>query len=73
MKDWFAAFLNWIQTSRIGQKEMHAKNNHGVWYDAQSLSMALFIDSVGLAEGIVMRAAEGSINKWTVPAYSPWN
>jgi hypothetical protein len=58
MKDWFSAFLNWIQTSRIGQKEMNAKNNHGVWYDAQTLSMALFVDSLDLANKIVQRAAD---------------
>ncbi len=36
---------------------MNAANNHGVWYDAQSLSMALFIDSLDLANRIVNRAA----------------
>ncbi len=58
MKGWFAAFLDWIQTSRIGQKEMNAKNNHGVWYDAQTLSMALYVDSAALANRIVLRAAD---------------
>lgn len=58
MRDWFSAFLNWIQTSRIGVEEMNAKNNHGVWYDAQTLSMALFVDSMALANRIVLRAAD---------------
>jgi hypothetical protein len=57
LKQWFSAFLTWIQTSRIGQKEMNARNNHGVWYDAQTLSMALFADSTDLADRIVRRAA----------------
>jgi hypothetical protein len=58
MKQWFSAFLSWMQTSRIAQKEMNSKNNHGVWYDAQSLAMALFADSVELAGKIVLRAVD---------------
>src|SRR5580704_3455033 len=58
LKQWFSAFLTWMQTSRIGQKEMNARNNHGVWYDAQALAMALFVDSLNLANKIVLRAAD---------------
>jgi hypothetical protein len=58
MKQWFSNFLSWMQRSPIAQKEMAAKNNHGVWYDAQSLAMALFADSVELAGKIVKRAAD---------------
>ncbi|HEV3325122.1 MAG TPA: alginate lyase family protein [Puia sp.] len=58
VKQWFSAFLTWMQTSPIAQKEMNAKNNHGVWYDAQSLAMALFVDSAEMAGRIVLRAAD---------------
>lgn len=58
MKKWFADFLNWMQTSKNGRDEMKAKNNHGAWYDAQRLSMALFIDSMELAKKIVANAAD---------------
>jgi len=57
LRQWFSSFLSWMQTSRIGQKEMNARNNHGVWYDAQALAMALFVDSPELANRIVLRAA----------------
>lgn len=57
MKAWFAQFLNWMQTNKLGVEEMNAKNNHGVWYDAQRLSMALYLDSTDLANRIVERAA----------------
>lgn len=57
LKDWFRSFLFWLQTSPIGLDEMHAKNNHGVWYDAQSLSIALYLDSTQLANQIALRAA----------------
>jgi hypothetical protein len=42
MVDWFAEFLNWLVTSKNGQDEQKAKNNHGIWYDTQKLSFALF-------------------------------
>jgi len=58
LKQWFSAFLSWMQTSRIAQKEMNSQNNHGVWYDAQNLAMALFADSVELAGKIVLRAVD---------------
>jgi hypothetical protein len=56
MQDWFAQFLVWMQTSRNGVDELNAKNNHGVWYDAQRMSMALFTGDKALAEKIVLNA-----------------
>jgi len=58
MKNWFASFLNWMQTSPNGIDESDAPNNHGAWYDAQRLSLALFIDSMDLAKKIVMSAED---------------
>lgn len=57
MQKWFADFLNWMQTSKIGIHEMNTKNNHGAWYDAQRLSIALFIDSIDLAKKVIASAA----------------
>lgn len=56
MQQWFSEFLHWMQTSPIGKDEMDAPNNHGAWYDAQRLSLALFIDSMQLAKKIVQNA-----------------
>ena len=58
MKQWFSEFLYWLNTSKIGIDEMNAKNNHSVWFDAQALSIALFVDSLELANKIVLRAAD---------------
>lgn len=52
MQDWCAAFLGWMQTSPIGLSELRAQNNHGTWYDAQRLALALYIDSTDLAKKI---------------------
>ena len=58
MKQWFAQFLNWMQTSKEGIDEMDAPNNHGIWYDAQRMSFALFVDSASLAKKIVTNAMQ---------------
>jgi len=57
MKKWFSQYLHWLYTSEIGIDEMNTKNNHGVWYEAQTLSIALFVDSMELAKKIIARAA----------------
>ena len=58
IKQWFSEFLHWMQTSKIGIDEMNAQNNHGAWYDAQRLSIALYIDSANLAKRIVENAKD---------------
>jgi hypothetical protein len=58
MQQWASEFLHWMQTSKNGVQEMNTKNNHAVWYDAQRLALALYIDSVQLAKQIVQKAAE---------------
>ena len=42
MEKWFNDFLQWLITSKNGIEESKAKNNHGIWYDEQKLSFALF-------------------------------
>ncbi len=53
LEKWFADFLHWMQTSKNGRDEMGAVNNHGVWYDTQRLSFALFTGNHDLAKKIV--------------------
>lgn len=56
MQKWFAEFLNWMQTSKNGIDELNAENNHGAWYDAQRLSMALFTNNKEAAKKIIANA-----------------
>ncbi len=42
IENWFKDFLQWMITSKNGIDEMKSQNNHGIWYDAQKLSYALF-------------------------------
>ena len=58
IQKWFANFLEWMQASANGIHEMNTENNHGVWYDAQRLSLALFTENKELANKIVLSAAD---------------
>ena len=56
LQNWFSQFLVWMQTSSNGKDEFNAKNNHGMWYDAQRLSFALFTGQTNLANAIITNA-----------------
>lgn len=43
MKQWFRDYLQWMHTSNNGVDELNAKNNHGIWYDAQDISYSLYV------------------------------
>ncbi len=53
MQQWCAAYLNWLRTSNHGLGEEKKLNNHGTWYDAQVVSLALFTGQDDLARTIL--------------------
>ncbi|MBO9153558.1 alginate lyase family protein [Chitinophaga sp. GCM10012297] len=53
IRDWYASFLQWMRTSPIGMDEADEHNNHGTWYDVQTVSIALFLEDKALAEKIL--------------------
>jgi hypothetical protein len=40
LKKWFAEYLEWLTTSKNGQDERDAKNNHGTWWVTQVAEFA---------------------------------
>jgi Alginate lyase len=50
---WMTEFLVWLRTSKIGTDEMNTKNNHAIWFDAQTLAIAIYVDSLDLAKKII--------------------
>lgn len=42
VRNWFAAYLDWMRTSKNGQEEEAAKNNHGTCWVAQAAAFAAF-------------------------------
>lgn len=67
MRQWFASYLDWLQTSKPGIHERQALNNHGVWYDAQLSAYALFIDHKDLAAQIVKEATVKRVDQQIQP------
>lgn len=55
LQEWFSDYLQWLQTSNLGQEEASAENNHGSWYAAQTARIALFVGENDLAKDIVVR------------------
>jgi hypothetical protein len=56
MAAWLNAFLDWALTSRNGRDERAARNNHGMFYDAQVAHLALFCGRTNLAREIISAA-----------------
>jgi hypothetical protein len=61
VKQWYAAFLAWMQESRNGKDESAAKNNHGTYYDLQVAAYALFLDRAPLATRVLEEAKQKRI------------
>jgi len=53
MEQWFASFVEWLQTSKNGQDEAKAANNHGTFYDLQVADLALFARQDDLARKVL--------------------
>jgi len=43
VRDWVAAYLDWLTTSPNGRKEHEARNNHGSWYLVQAVALARYL------------------------------
>lgn len=57
LQEWGQAYLDWLLTSKPGQEENLAKNNHGTWFDVQATRWALFLGRTETARKIVEQAA----------------
>jgi hypothetical protein len=67
LKAWFTDYLTWLQTSPIPIQEAHSDNNHGVWFDAQRATIALYLGKTDLARTILTDAMNERIAKQIEP------
>ena len=58
LKDWFKAYYDWLDNSKIGIDEKLAANNHGIWYDAQALAITNFLGNDEASKMIIKRALD---------------
>lgn len=56
LKKWFRTYYHWMNNSKNGVDEKNSLNNHGVWYDAQSLAITNYLDSLDESKKIINRA-----------------
>jgi hypothetical protein len=67
MRDWCSDYLKWLRTSSHGLGEEKKLNNHGTWYDAQVVSLALFTGQNDLARTILEQVKTRRIDKHIQP------
>jgi len=42
LESWFSRFADWLLTSAFGKEEVQEVNNHGTWFDVQTVGYLLF-------------------------------
>ena len=58
---WFTQFQNWLLNSEAGKDESQHTNNHGTWYDAQVVPIALFLNKTDMAKSIIQNNTENRL------------
>jgi len=61
LRRWFSSYFDWLQHSKNGDDESHAKNNHGSWYDQQLAGIALFLGDKEIARNVAEAAEKKRI------------
>jgi hypothetical protein len=62
LEHWFEVYTMWMQTAATGKEERAAKNNHGIWYDYQLATFALFARKPDLAKSVLASVGKGRID-----------
>lgn len=62
MREWMDGYLSWLTTSEKGKDESVHPNNHGTWYDVQTISLALFLGYDSLATQIAENAKKSRMD-----------
>jgi hypothetical protein len=64
---WGEVYFEWLTTSKNGQDERAAKNNHGTWYDVQAVKWALVLGRKDKAKELCVAAGPGRIDVQIAP------
>lgn len=66
IQQWYTQYLSWMLTSKNGNEEHAAKNNHGTWFYVQAIDFALFTGNNAKAKELIDEAKkrmDSQINK----------
>lgn len=61
MRKWFTAYYQWVTTSKAGEQEHAAPNNHGSWYAAQVAAIAAYLGKTGDLQKIAVEVRDKRI------------
>jgi hypothetical protein len=67
LKAWFGEYLDWLLTSQKGKLEAATSNNHGVWYDAQVATYAVFVGRPEVARRVAEAAKTSRVTAQIEP------
>lgn len=67
LRNWFTDYLLWLQTSENGIFEKNTKNNHGTHYDAQRVSILIFLNRIDEARDVLEAVKTERIAKQIAP------
>lgn len=67
LEAWFSAYADWMQTAPTGKEERAARNNHGLWYDYQLATFALFARRPDLAREVLASVGPNRIDPEIAP------
>ncbi len=57
LKDWYRKYYTWLLSSKLGkQAGTQFNNNHGSWYDAQVMAIAIYLDRKDFARDMAKLA-----------------
>jgi len=56
LRAWMRAYATWLRTSKNGQHEHEARNNHGSWYAAQLAALSMYAGDTATARALVLEA-----------------
>ncbi len=66
--DWVRSFRDWLVTSRLGQMERRALNNHGTWYAAQVASLSVWLGDDEPALLMIRDAKNNRLHRQIMPS-----
>jgi len=61
LQAWFKEFLSYLLTSKQGESEHNAPNNHGTWFLVQSVTYALYLGDDDTAKKLIYEQAKHRI------------
>ena len=67
LRAWFRSYLDWLTTSRLGQSEAKATNNHGIFYDQQVIAYAAYIGDTERLRAVIAHFAQERLARQIEP------